>query len=465
MRTAYVSPPRTPKRRRKNRPNPKTRQKLSQRFERAVAQASGAVLGGIVGNVPGAAAGAKIAGKFVNYKQGRQRRARRIAARKTGFVGTSSGTYGGKMAPAHGFLPKGWKNLTQSKGYHLTKEFYGGISDANCVYIGHSTWNSDLLTKAITGAILRKLLKKSGIDVPANAAEIQFTDGQSDGMRLRLATINQETGLATYTNVDVANDTTFIQFVDNSPLHTAVSAYLLNQTNETLYSIQLMSLDTSLINTHKQVSTIYFDREYMEIMVEAEMMIQNRTKGQFSAADDNDADRVDNQPLVGYRYTFKHGDPRLRMPKIKINNNTGDTSNVGLGIMPNAGQILIKAVGLPVSYQEPPLPGEWQNCDSSNKVSLQPGEMKKSKISHVYKGMLVSLLHKLRCSTLTSNFWATGIPGKSAHFALEEALRTASTNLVTVNYQNQYTIGAVLTTKRINSPLATTFTAEEVNLL
>ena len=83
---------------------------------------------------------------------------------KAGFTGKSNATFRGK------FKKPRRKNLkTKSDKYSLQgviniRETSGTISDSDCVYLSHSTYEIELVSKTIAEAIIRKLFKMAGFD-------------------------------------------------------------------------------------------------------------------------------------------------------------------------------------------------------------------------------------------------------------------------------------------------------------
>lgn len=481
-------------------------------WRKYAAGAAGFTLGGIVANVPGAFAGGYYAYKKaeadensspkrmkraypspprtpsrkkarLTIKYSRPKSARRPnfkktlkkkvkVARKTAFTGMSTVVGMGRFPKSS---KKNYESLCLKYGYGVTNEVYGRVEDPNCVYISHNTYHVLSIVRAITGALLRKLFKKSGIDVVNNKSGINFaqqtTGGKVDG-RLQFQTYNQLTGFYSNVVMDLTDLMNFDDIVtawsDNgfpNRLGAYLYAYILNNSDDELRSVTLLTKDNSIaINDYRPLSHIVVPNEYISIYVTSEMKIQNRTKAQ-QAADDFSADRVDNQPLVGRMFKFRHADPRLK--ELAFRNDAGQALDVVFNRQALAGVTLTRATEVSYStFQEPPVKAHFANCSSAQKIHLLPGDMKTSKISHVYKGMFINLMKKFRAERVQQgsgsffDAYLTGIPGKNQMFALEEELRTDSTNLITVNYECEFKIGAIVKTKKKATAFTSLLTSE-----
>lgn len=367
------------------------------------------------------------------------------------FSGHSVGIYKGRFRRGRKSAGKFVKQDTKfaSMGMLRNLECYGTTTDADCVYVGHSTYAPFDIAEVIAAAVLRKLLKKVGFNPESYTQEIPIrstTDAR--GMRLTwtIVTQNSTTNVENYDFVD--NDTLFsvtiaaasggVSFKDR--IQQFMDGTWTN--GERIQSVALYYVDAGTTTNYLLAAELNMDRERLQVYVRSELTIQNRTKG--ATATGEDSDRVDSQPLKGMSYLLAGGVPKTIDQAYNQLNRTWTV----------AGVILSKAANLPGAYKEPPLPKTFTNCKKSRKQSLQPGDIRKSVLVHNYAGMFNTMIcQKLKSEdtivTGTPNRRYTGYaPGKSEVFAFEEILNTGSTNLITVAYECDKKLGACLTTMK-----------------
>jgi hypothetical protein len=232
-----------------------------------------------------------------------------------------------------------------------------------------------------------------------------------------------------------------------------VRDYLNNTgTNTMPHRLALYASDRNVADTNwRLVALMNLENVKMTITSNSVLTLQNRTAGETAAAGDLSADRVDNQPMQGKIYNFKHADPRFRANTLGGTGLLQPDTNF-LSRMANTGLDIIRSAQINVApanidFQEPPPAHCWNNIEGVVNVKLQPGSMKKTMIGHVYSGYLPSLMNKLRVAQ-TSGLFFSGAPGRSQVVALEEVLRTASTNNLFLNYEREMNLGAYCVEKK-----------------
>lgn len=362
---------------------------------------------------------------------------------------------------------KNFEGYCLKNGYLTTKEVFGTVEDPDCVFLSHNTFSLDSITFAVTAAFLRKLFTLAGIDVTNNKSGINITfSNDATGGRLVWNTFNALSGGYTSYTYDFLVNQTFDDIV--AALQTdfggPIKQFLKNSAfgQDELKTLGLYLYDDTSINRYTRVAAqINLQETYVEIHCQSRMNIQNRTQAQEAGAGNFDMDRVDNQPLKGYAYHFRHADPRLK--QMSFRNDGGASLDAVLNKASTEGVTLVRAAQMIyTTFQEPPQPSLWGNMNGASKIVVQPGQIKTSTLKHVYKGYFYDLLKKMRCSRELNLEWV-GVPGKCEMFALEELLRTNSTNLISVNYESEYKCGAVAKIKKRKGTFTTKMTSEEKN--
>lgn len=359
---------------------------------------------------------------------------------------------------------KSAKAITETQclrnGYHCTSEIYGRIEDQHCVYVSHSTYHRELIARAICGSLLRKLFKVAGISVNNRMQELplnSFTN--SSGFQISYVIYEPTIGSYVGYNHVIVDDKNFTAVLNDFTQFTGhISSYMLGDDISGLlpYSLSLSQADDNIaITNYRLVSKLDLTSEHITLHVSSNLKVQNRTAGDNAIPEDNEiryaSDRIDNQPLKGYIYQFSNSDPRLRNPQTHPNLEENLLSRAS-----EYGITLVRANQVAQRFEEPPVPKAWSNLSSSSRISLQPGDLKNTFLSHTFSGYLNTVLRSLRCSgksLIAGGYVLSGIAGKCQMIAMEEILRTAGTNPITLQYEREVKVGCIPKTKIKNHPL------------
>lgn len=466
--------------------------------------ASGAVLGGILGNVPGAVYGAEIGyklgegpeksypspaktprkpmkiqapkGVYKKTKEKKQalkaakkkwkekktveavkkvvtainqkRTARREIPKKV-IIGNSTGSYGGQFNKPTYVNYKKEKATVRAEGYMLSAETWGNVSDPHCIYINHGTYDSGSIARVIGGALLRKLFRKAGIEIGSHREELAlFGFGNSDGFKIEYtikAPLDGTYAVDSLVTVDNESFEVVLTRLMAGPfIH--IENFIRNSNVNLPHSLCLYSSDRNGVATNwRLLAQMNLRNTKVEVTTTSVLTLQNRTAGEKANEGDLSLDRVDNQPLQGKIYEFKHADPRLRHQTVGGSGLSQPAEERlcraainGLDLI-RSGQIEVAGSG--IDYQEPPPAKVFSNCNGVANVRLEPGSMKKTTLNHQYKGYLPTLMNNLKCNTF-AGLYNQGVPGKCQLIAVEEVLRTASTNPIFINYERAIYVGA-----------------------
>lgn len=364
-------------------------------------------------------------------------------------MGVASGVYKGKFNKA-----RANKTTVETKalknGYHITRETFGIVSDPHCAYIIHNTYSLGEIVRVMSGAILRQLFNVHGYVINNRTENLQLgfnTGVGANVFRIRVVRYNPVTGVSSTDLIYNMGEGESFTTVLNSftGLRDVFLQFFQKTSDEIPKIIQLLLPDDSITGVGppdqwRTMASLDLSNLMFEVNVESQLIIQNRTSGALATGSAiGEADRVDNQPVVGRMYQFRHADPRMKAPQ--------DTRAIEFNRVKEDGLSLLKASVVGQPFEEPPAPQFWTNCSKSTVVRLNPGDMKKSTIYHTYKGSLDTLVKKLTVRQQqvdASNLQLSGIPGKCQMFAFEEKIRTDSTNVLTLNYERQYKIGCTV---------------------
>ena len=337
----------------------------------------------------------------------------------------------------------------QAQGVVFTKEVYGKVTSPDCIYICHSTYDQEQLSRTIALCILRKLFKKAGYDPTSTKEAMPMKDFMADSAEVRFQITTEDIDTGTLTNYAYDTDATdsldtivgatfvgqgfsFFDYINLIMAQNDTSTYTI------LNSVRLFTKDNYgpvvTVSDWRLKTNLNMKNEIMKIYSHSRLVVQNATKGAASGSADDTA--VDAQPLTGYFYQFAGGAPASKQ-----------RDNTGLSRLRSFGLQLHRAQDLspPEDFKEPPLPATFNNCYKASAIGLEPGTMKRADLTSTWSGyfnnILFGSLTQKRGASLQFN-----TPGKSQLIALEEALNSGSTNLITTSYQSEKKMGVMLIT-------------------
>jgi len=400
---------------------------------------------------------------------------RQRTSRGKSFGGHSVGIYKGKFKKPRRIM-KTKEQTALSKGFSTTIEQFGGTSDPNCVFITHSTVSHVQTAYTLATAIMRKLMTLAGFKITNKYNEVGVSDpadgvnqgDKSDGLTWFLQVKNPETNIVTAYKFLTLDNQSFSTWTDFSNALTSfadlpnrIIEFLRDTNKNVLYRVALYKTDESVSTHYRLASEIFLEDLHIEIHYASNLVIQNRTKSAVTGLDDYSIDRVDTQPLKGYVYEFKHGDPRVRhsfmgaVPST-INNNI-------FNVIPENGMNLIRGEQY-LGASEPFVPKYFANISKATKVILQPGEMKKVGFNYTFKGKMINVLRKMNTNNtpLFDVTKVTGAVGKCQMIALEELMRTPSDNFINIAYERELKISAFCKVTHPQAPLETKVVAEQI---
>lgn len=394
----------------------------------------------------------------------RIRKRKRKNAKKSSYKGKLQRVKRNKMS---------MEALCLSKGAHRTLEQYGTFSDPDCVYFLHSSSNVDEIASAMNASLLRSILNKAGFKITNNFNELSVSNptgglNQSEdasGLKFVLTCRNANTGDYTNYFYDSLDGQGFKDICDTwTDMRFRFIDYIRGDNKDEIYKLAIYKLDfvgLPLAPQWRLGAEMYLEDISVELYIQSNLMIQNRTKGANVSTDDgNFAERIDAQPLKGWLYEFKHADPRVK----HSGNLNGTKSNIKFNTTTDAGIKIIRGAEYD-GGSEPFVPKYFSNISKATKIVLQPGEIRRTGFSYEQKGKLVNVLKKLRIARRIGipDYTISGMVGKAQMIALEEILRTPSDNKVTIAYEREMKTGCVFKEHRSPAPLETFVLGQEIN--
>lgn len=399
-----------------------------------------------------AAVGAYRIGRYV-YNRVRQAQANRerTAPRRTLQF---AGRYSGKFRK-----PKKTKKMSMAKklGVVLSQEIYGKVDDPDMVVVGQHTFPKGQIAKALAYSILRKAIKKAiGFDATDIEQEIPFTD-YNDAQKGRVKFVYKDPtdGTIKTASFDVVNNDTISSCASKAcsgdftvNFITQLENLMTEGTTESIYDLQRVIVSNITASTAIVLCDLNMLNEVVKVSVGTNIKMQNRTLA--SSAADASTDRVDTQPIKGRLLQFKGVPQPLNMH---------EKSGLYNGVMNAGSVVLIRGAELD-GGSEPRVKQDFSNCYRSSSISLQPGEIKSTKIGQKHAAYFNNLMKYIRHRGNNSLY--TSHKGYCQLAFFEEVLNSGSSNKITINYEQQLYISSYLITGK-GSPINTEHNQAEQN--
>lgn len=364
------------------------------------------------------------AGKFV--KRFGKKRAYKRGGKRSGLK---------RKYPRKRVYAKG-ENYYATRGATSTIETTGSVTDTDCVYVGHSSLVGLESISIVAYAVMRKAYKIAiGWDCANVNDDIPFKAGASDGHKWIVTYAdNLVTGTTTAAQFSIGVNTTLKTVADTvlSPIFREFSVSDSNWSNRRLLSLVFEDTD----NFHSKCE-LNFESMHVDFFSKSELKIQNRTQN----GSDNEADDVNNVPLVGRSYRMTGPTPRCRDKNLQYIN----------WVSAENGMTLYRASKYSgpkyVGWKEPPPSTAFVNCKQSAVVRLEPGQIKSDWLSTKVKLPLDKFLRRLHMLNANPGGPTTGLGiGNHGMIALERLIGVDNTK-VNVVYEANHMHGCVVTVK------------------
>jgi len=332
-----------------------------------------------------------------------------------------------------------------SAGFKNTAEVTGLVTDPDCVYLAHSAMTGEGVLECAVAALLRKLIfKATGWNCPGIDVGIP-TELEHD--KIVIYRVNKGTGIESEFDMILSAGYTIRQIVGNKPLSIspiwtnlmiifrdfASSTSLNTMQVDIPTKIRYFVSDVDVITTYHLCGEVVLQNEKIHLMSISDIKFQNRT---LSADADNEGDAVSNNPITGYRYKFSSAVPKARNDGIPFLEVMSDYT----GVITQRG-VDFTTPGM----KEPPSGRQFYNCTGTSKVTLQPGEIKKSRLSHTEVKSFNNFFRGLGYGT-TSLGLRTQLRGPSEMFSLEDVINFNGSQLINLAYEVNRVVGVYWTT-------------------
>jgi len=368
-------------------------------------------------------------------------------------------------------------------GFVTTTEITGSVTDADCVYIGHSAMAGAHMLDNILCTLLRTLFQSVGHQVITDRYQTIVSQSAaatlgSIGYMLRLEKRNMTSDALTAFEYSLAaNDSIGSIIGDAATGSVGLWATLRNTFIDYLSGLDANALGITVPTrlmlfmrdsdgagvVNRFIGELRIDQMQLHVRVKSELKIQNRTA---AASASNDAEDVTNNPIQGLKYSFNSGSPLW----------AANGPNV-LGRMPDFTGVITQRVSSffigadSGTYREPPNPKMWRNCVASAKVRLEPGAIKSDFIKYEVSMPLLKFLDRMGwrrgANTLENGITqpqTVKIVGKSTLLALEDVINVSAATVINCAYEVNRVTGCYITFKKNPPSVGAFFGLTQSNL-
>lgn len=310
----------------------------------------------------------------------------------------------------------------QTQGVQITIEHGNTFSSSSAVYIGHATCPSNVMRRGIYRALVKKILIAARklnnkwdavplFNVATDEIRITYRQGLDPGA----TAVNHTVIVGGNTQEGIAGQ--FYSHFETVQMTQSVFMYI-------TYIPAGATLNPNFIG----VTTIDLQKCYIKMSVNSNLKIQNRT---VSVTADNEADDVNNVPLIGKSYSGTGTGAKF------VHSTAGNVPFVAdnfKGVIQRAGNVNELA--------EPPSPRLFDRVQKHGTVSLEPGEIMTSNLKYTKSILLDNLI------AIAYNEYEDAQAGHRYHqkyigffkfFGLEkkiDAVASTSENVVNVAYEH-----------------------------
>lgn len=340
-----------------------------------------------------------------------------------------NGRYGGLIKRVRGSnKSRSYNYKLATNGVTYTKEEQNVITDAQCVYLGHTTSNYQQFAKYFSHAILKCICKERGIDIVA------WSDPAVGYAAVDTFTVAyQTTPISAVTNAVypvVAADVVSYDALATSlwiNLWFPLVNNIANMSNKGILKVYAWQRGTEMTSINLATALIH-------VTSKASMKMQNRT---VTNVTDIEADDVTNCPLQGRIY---EGVGSAMYPKEICAFQPPDRVS---------GYTFFGATT--TSLNEPPQPYYFNGVKKSSKISIMPGAIKTSSL---YNKNVMGVTRFWRIMAAVYNTASDdyhSVPfGKFRYIALERVIGNigAEAQPITVGFEHQICLNMMVTHRK-----------------
>jgi len=354
-----------------------------------------------------------------------------------------SGGYAGAFSRRRSKRKIGGKKVSLSKikqrGIYQTTEIIGQVNDPDAVYIGYSAYSSPQILDNIATALISLLFQKAGQRITNVNDTIPAISGTAGDIVVQLVGDANVSVASQAFSSGVSGYSLIIAWLKAELQEVAIEETTTNAIN--ILNIKKLLLFMPVIaGTQTPQSKVHLDDVTVHVAAWNELKLQNRSA---SYEGSSSTDVVNSNPLIGKIYDFE------RQPVTSIDHMKP------LQVFDYENGVLLKRAAEFTSaaeMKEPPSGRIFNNTKKTDKVVLQPGQIRKSTLYYTHSEKLIKFIKKLALRKAAADaVYLTGqvtfLPCPSQIVALEDVINYNATNKITVAYELNRQQGVMLTLK------------------
>ena len=346
------------------------------------------------------------------------------------------------------------ENYFATNGVTDTMEVSGTISDPDCVYVGHSSFSPMRMLEAIVQSVLRKLYSAAiGYDLSSINQTIPYKGIDSDGHTITVSWRNPDgTTSSEYHAITVGMSIQSIAAI-NHPVGAIFKNVVQND-------VQLMRITITDKDTNLTRATLDLTKTKIEYYFKSELKVQNVTISNLAS---DEADDVNNVPLVGRNYEFKSWHPDAGGSTALTTINLLAASSQSWGVS------LVRGAQMEQGWREPPPSKVFTGVTKSEKIRIQPGHIKSDWLIDSGSMTLDRLLHALHYDPSGGNDHTKRMSrrvmiGRHSLCALEKVISIFGTLPIKVFYECNFFLGVAAKCGFSHGALGTTYSHYQDNV-
>lgn len=343
----------------------------------------------------------------------------------------------GKSGPSIPRVKKAKVSKALRKGFELSYESRGTVTDPNCIYVGHGLPVAQVV-RAMLRLVIKDLFKKHGVDIIDWNHNIPIQNAESYTISLQY--------FATYSSSAL---TSFSTSVTSGSWEDLANAWYVAMDTAFTTSLEIPKIHKAILTegpTGRTIAQIWLDNYNVGIQFQSWLNIQNSTLAGTGLGTNDDQDNDINVNPIRCRKYLGQKDLNAFTPKNRTEASLATWT--GFVVNPDYGTFETTSTALGDRlYQKPPLASVFEGTKSSNFV-LEPGEIRTSKLVYKKNLKLQALFGKLlRFFVDRTQTKPVIYLGRTAMIAAEHKLKNEGDADVLVSYEHNLKLGLSSTYK------------------
>lgn len=320
-------------------------------------------------------------------------------------------------------IKRGSRKAKRNYGITATVEVGGTLTDANAIYVGHSSLPGyQVLLTMVQSLVKTLVLKTYNIEI-RNIVD-NWSEFLIPKIEILYYTSASSAILGSISVTPINTDTYYATCVSLTGL---ICTQILAQP-QTVW--KFMRFYTIPVGNTPVPCELDLEFTKVNVYVKSSLKVQNRS---VTVVGNQEADDVDNVPLYGKSYTGRGTGLLIRDTQRQNNTSNSFGSDVRHGLM-----AYVAATDLSQSLREPPVGTIFANAKRSGKVKLEPGSIKSSVLTfkkNISFNSMIQMMVPQLCGFASGLFRQYSQVGNCRVFAMEKILDDGAGGNIVAAYE------------------------------